>query len=391
MFSHRVPASLEPNRLTRALSRRRREARPLLDLTVSNPTCADIEYPAALLAPLADPQGLRYAPSPFGLEAARAAVVEDFARRGLTVAVDHVALTASTSEAYSLIFKLLCDPDDEVLIPRPSYPLFDHLTRLDAVRAVPYDLEYHGRWLLDLDAIRGACTPRTRALLIVNPNNPTGSFVSTTEFDALAEFCASHQIAMVSDEVFADYPLIGSASNAGHLTQRNDVLGFTLGGLSKSIGLPQAKLAWIAISGATRDVSGACARLELIADTYLSVSTPVQLAAAALLSDGALVRTQIQQRTRANLDTLERLVAAAPACGLLRAEGGWSAVVRVPSIMSEEDLVLSLLEDDVLVHPGYFFDFASETFVVVSLLTPPPDFVEGTMRVLRRFPEGSVS
>jgi hypothetical protein len=313
-------------------------------------------------------------------------VSEDFARRGLTVAPDEIALTASTSEAYSLLFKILCDPGDEVLVPRPSYPLFEHLARLDGVTPVFYDLDYHGTWSIDLASVERATTTRARAIVLVNPNNPTGQFVSAAELDRLATLGGRHDLAIVSDEVFADYELTpGAARRAGRLTGRADVLGFTLGGLSKSCGLPQAKLAWIALSGPTAAVGEARTRLEFACDTYLSVSTPVQAAAAELLARGSEIRRQIQNRVTINYRCLETLARSAPSCRVLNAEGGWSAVMQVPSLASEEDLVLSLLsEDAVLVHPGYFFDFASESFLVVSLLTPDAVFAEGVARVLRR-------
>jgi aspartate/methionine/tyrosine aminotransferase len=386
MFSDRVPSDLKQNRLANALADRRRRHEPILDLTASNPTRAGLSYPADLLAPLSNPRGLVYAPEPLGLVEARRAVAADFERRGLTTTLDRIALTASTSEAYSLLFKLLCAPGDEVLIPRPSYPLFDHLTRLDAVTAVPYDLEYHTRWSIDLGSLERAIGSRTRAVLIVSPNNPTGQFVDALELEALAAICASRGVAIISDEVFADYPLSLATPPSGLLLGRADVLGFTLGGLSKSIALPQAKLAWIAMSGPGDAVAHARARLELASDTYLSVSTSVQLAAAELLDRGVTVRDQIRDRVFANYRTFHARAGEVPSCELLRAEGGWYGVLRVPSIMSEEDLVLRLLtEDGVLVHPGYFFDFPHESFLVVSLLPPAEPFADGISRILTRF------
>ena len=382
-----MPASLEANRMSRTLAQMRADGVPILDLTESNPTRAGFRYDPALLAPLGEPRGLLYRPDPLGALDARRAVSEDFARRGLQVHVDRIALTASTSEAYSLLFKLLCDPGDEVLIPQPSYPLFEHLTRLDGVTAVPYRLEYHGRWSIDLSSVEQALSPRTRAVLIVNPNNPTGNFVSAIDLNALAQLCGSRDIAVISDEVFADYELQDECEVArGQLTLRTDVLGFTLGGLSKSIGLPQAKLGWIAVSGDAATCGETMPRLELECDTYLSVATPVQLAARELLERGTPVREQIQQRVRANLATCAALVREVPACGLLHAEGGWYGVIQVPSLQPEEDLVLSLLVDSqVLVHPGYFFDFAKESFLIASLLTPEAAFTTAVSRVLDRF------
>jgi alanine-synthesizing transaminase len=386
MFSRRVPADLAPNRLAGALAGARAAGRTIIDMTASNPTSAGFDYPPDLLAPLADAQGLQYQPEPFGMMAARQAVASDFARRGLSVDAGRVALTASTSEAYSLLFKLLCDPGDQVLVPRPSYPLFEHLTRLDAVTAVPYELEYHGSWSIDFSTVEGAFSPRTRAVLVVNPNNPTGNFIRSDEVDRLAALCGPHGAALIADEVFGDYPLREGAAAAGPLLRRTDVLGFTLGGLSKSLGLPQVKLGWIVVSGGEPLVQAALARLELACDTYLSVSTPVQVAAAELLARGGSMRDQIRARVAANYHWLITRVASTPACTVLQSDAGWYAVLQVPSLTSEEDLVVELLTtEDVLVHPGYFFDFPSESFLIVSLLPSPSSFREGASRILRHF------
>lgn len=387
MFSDRVPSDLRANRLAEALADRKQKNQPIIDLTASNPTRAGLSYPADLLAPLGDPRGLVYAPEPLGLAEARHAVVADFARRGLTTTADRIALTASTSEAYSLLFKLLCAPGDEVLIPRPSYPLFDHLTRLEAVTPVSYDLEYHTKWSIDVGSVERAFSAKTRGVLLVSPNNPTGQFVDVEEIDAIAALCRTHDAAIISDEVFADYAFSSAhAAVSGLLLERTDVVGFTLGGLSKSIALPQVKLAWIAINGQDEAVTRVRARLELACDTYLSVSTPIQLAAARLLERGAPIRREIQERVRVNYGTLHTRAGAVRSCEILEADGGWYGVLRVPSIMSEEDLVLSLLtEDGVLVHPGYFFDFPREAFLVVSLLPPADRFADGVSRILSRF------
>ncbi len=387
MFSHRVPDQLAPNRFAQALRAHRAGGRPLIDLTESNPTHAGFDYPADLLAPLADRRALRYDPHPFGSLDARTAVAMDCERRGLTVAPERIILTASTSDAYSMLFKLLTDAGDEVLVPRPSYPLFDHLTQLDLASSRPYDLDYHGAWTLDLASVERALTPRTRAVLIVSPNNPTGSFVSRAELDGLAALCAPREIAIVADEVFADYELEeGSVRRAGWVSARRDVLAFALGGLSKSVGLPQVKLGWIAVAGPDRLVAAAIERLEIICDTYLAVSTPVQVAAASLLTRGEAIRGQIAARVAANYRHLRSAVASAPSCTLLRSDGGWYGVLQVPSLESEEDLVVGLLQtDNVAVHPGYFFDFPRESFLVVSLLPPPDAFADGVARVVRRF------
>lgn len=387
LFSSRLQSDLAPNRLTLAVERARTGGRSLIDLTESNPTRAGFDYPSHLLRPLGDPKGLCYAPSPSGLLEARVAVAADYRRRGLTVDPERIVLTASTSEAYSLLFKVLCDPGDEVLVPRPSYPLFEHLSTLDAVVARPYSLEYHGRWTVDVESVQRAWSPRTRAVLVVSPNNPTGSCVRPTELVELAAICLKHDAALIADEVFADYMWSSpSAEPCGQVLFEPDVLSFRLGGLSKAVGLPQVKLGWMAIGGRQDIVRDAQARLELAADTYLSVSTPVQLSAASLLADGAAVRVQIQARLAKNLATLRERGARASSCQVLSADGGWSAVIQVPSYESEEDLVLACVEEDgVLVHPGYFFDFPRESFIVVSLLVRPDQFAEGIDRIFARF------
>lgn len=389
MFSGRVPASLEPNRLSTALARARADGTQIVDLTLSNPTRAGFDYPPDLLTPLAHARGLHYAPVPAGVEEARVAIANDFARRGSNVAAEQLVLTSSTSEAYALAFKVLCDAGDEVLIPRPSYPLFEHLTHLDAVVPVPYSLEYHGRWEIDMGSVEQALGDRTKVIVLVSPNNPTGSVVTQNELSALADLCAPRGVALVCDEVFADYELSpGETRAAGRLEHERRVLGFTLGGLSKSIGLPQVKLSWMAISGPSELTTAAKDRLELAADTYLSVSTPVQLAAAELLAAGGSLRCQIHRRVRDNDAQLRAMVADAPSLRLLAADAGWYAVLQVPAIATEEELVLSLLtETHTLVHPGYFFDFPQEAFLIISLLPPPGVLREGAARILRFFDE----
>ena len=383
-FSSRVPADLGVNRLSRALQQARADRRPLIDLTLSNPTRAGFDYPRDLLEPLAHARGLTYEPQPFGLMDARRAVASDYSRRGVSVAPERVVLTASTSEAYSLLFKLLTDAGDSVLVPRPSYPLLDHLAQLDGVTTCPYDLEYHDGWSIDVAGLEPSLSDRTRALLLVSPNNPTGSFVSRQELKRIAAMCAERGIAIVADEVFAEYQVRpGACVDAGRTLELRDGLVFSLGGLSKSVGLPQVKLGWIALTGNDDLVGVALERLELICDTYLSVSTPVQAAAADLLVRGAAIRTQIQARVASNYRALAKRTEAVPSCTLLVADGGWYAVLQVPSLESEEDLVVSLVDRGVVVHPGYFFDFPRESYLVVSLLPPERDFADGVAAVLR--------
>ena len=384
MFSQRVPANREPNRLARAVAAARASGRRVIDLTVTNPTTVGLTYPQSLFQPLASAAALTYAPEPFGLGTAREAVAADYARRGIRIATDRIVLTASTSEAYSLLFKLLCGPGgDEVLVPVPSYPLFEHLTRLDGVVPVPYRLEFHGRWALDATSIDDAWTRSARALLAVSPNNPTGSVLSPAELSTIDTRCAGRGAAVIVDEVFADYALNGHPRHAWQ--EAAQALTFRLGGLSKSAGLPQVKLGWIAVEGPEPLVREAMDRLELICDTYLSVATPVQAAAPDLIAAGEGIRRQILDRVRSNHRTLLDLGQHAPSIQVLPAEAGWSTVLRVPSTRTEEDVVLDLIErDGVLVHPGYFFDFPHEAFLVVSLLPDPESFTAGVRIVMER-------
>lgn len=384
MFSSRLPAHLASNAITRATEALRTRGVPLLDLTESNPTRVGLDYPAAVLNALADPAGLTYRPDPLGLFSARQAVANHLrTTSGLTIDPARIVLSASTSEAYAWLFKLLCDAGDEVLVPVPSYPLFESLAALEAVRLLPYRLEHHGTWSIDRDSVLRALTARTRAILIVSPNNPTGSCLRAGDREWLQVLAAERQLALISDEVFAEYPLRPAADGVS-LQGDSRALTFVLGGLSKSAALPQMKLAWTTAGGPSALVEESLSRLEIIADTYLSVSTPVQVALPALLDAAAGVRTQVLARLQANLATLERVTAGSPVT-MLRPEGGWSAVLRVPAIDSEESLVLRLLESDrVLVHPGYFFDFDSEAWLVVSLLPPPDQFDEAVRRIVAR-------
>ena len=340
-----------------------------------------------MLAALADERALRYDPHPFGLAIAREAVARDGLRRSATVDPGDVILTASTSESYSWLFKLLCESGETVLAPAPSYPLFEHLARLEGVGLATYRLDYHGRWEADAESIRAA-PASTRALILVSPNNPTGSYVSARELEDVLAVCRSRGWTLIVDEVFADYPL-----DAEHpltdIASRADVLTFTLGGASKMLGLPQVKLGWIVAGGPSDERREALLALEHIADTFLSVSTPVQIAAPSLLRDGASVRAAIHARVRDNLGRARAIAQRYPSCEVLRVEGGWCATVRVPATRPEDVLVLELLESErVLVHPGYFFDFPHEAFVVVSLLVEQAPFADAFERCLRFVNQG---
>lgn len=387
MFSSRLPATLAANAISGRVAALRAEGVELLDLTQSNPTTVGLHYPDILTGVLADAEGLTYRPEPLGSLAAREAVAREYARHGRDVRSDRVVLTASTSEAYAVLFKLLCDPGDDVLVPQPGYPLFDSLTRLDAVGARPYKLEFHGRWSIDRESVVAAASSRTRAVLVVSPNNPTGSMLRQADRDWLADLAAASGWALISDEVFGDYPLRPGQDSASLLGEAR-ALTFVLGGLSKSVGLPQLKLAWTLASGPSELVTAALSRLEVICDSYLSVSTPVQLALSVLLSEGRHVREAIRRRLLGNLKTLERLSEGSP-LSAMAPEGGWSAVVRVPETGTEEALVLRLLnEGHVLVHPGYFFDFERGAHLVLSLLPEPEVFEEGVRRIVRTVKNG---
>jgi aspartate/methionine/tyrosine aminotransferase len=382
MLSRRLPPHADTNALSRAIAERRAAGRTIIDLTESNPTRAGFRYPPDLLRPLSAEASLHYEPHPFGLPSAREAVARDHARRGVAIDPGHVVLTASTSEAYTWLFKLLCDPGDVVLVPRPSYPLFEHLTSLEGVRAAPFSLEYHARWEIDFATLQGAPSG-TRALVIVSPNNPTGSYVSAREVEQLFALCRERGWALIADEVFADYPLEVDAPLMD-LACRADMLAFSLGGLSKTVGLPQLKLAWLVAGGPPAACARALTGLELIADSFLSVSTPVQIAAPSLLECGAAIRTQIHERVRTNLDTLRDVARSFPACEVWKVEGGWSAVIRVPATRTEDQLILELLDaEGIVVHPGYFFDFTREVFLIVSLLPQTETLREGALRLLR--------
>jgi alanine-synthesizing transaminase len=389
MFSDRFHWDLEPNRLTGLMRDKRRAGMPVLDLTESNPTRAGLSYPREIVEALADPRALAYDPQPCGSIESRAAVCRYYADRGEDVEPDRVLLTASTSEAYAYLFKLLANPGDEVLVPRPSYPLFEFLAAMESLRVAPYPVVYHGGrhggWSIDCEALAGAVTDRTRAIILVNPNNPTGSFLKRDELRLLTGLCQTRGLALISDEVFADYAFAEDADRVRTLAGTTETLAFSMSGLSKVAGLPQMKLGWIVIAGPAAVRAEAQEKLELIADTYLSVGTPVQLAAARLLGLGQAVRVQIASRVHGNLDVLRAAVGADSTCRVLAVEGGWCATLQVPRIRKEEEWALELLgEDNVLVQPGFFYDFESEAFLVLSLLTEPEIFQEGCRRLLAR-------
>jgi hypothetical protein len=382
-FSQRSDFARDHNRWELARAEALRAGRVLLDLTESNPTRADLPALPQAIAALGHPDAAHYRPEPFGLRSAREAVAQYMASLGQRVAPERIALSASTSEAYAFLFKLLCDPGDEVLVPAPSYPLFEHLARLEGVRARSYPLAYDGRWHVQLELLRRARGPRTRAIIAVHPNNPTGSYLKRDELAALSRI----GLPIVSDEVFAAYPLCDDADRAPSALAAQDALVFSLHGLSKLAGLPQLKLAWTCVGGPAALADEACARLELIADSFLSVSTPVQLALPAILDAHGTTVTAIRARLRRNLEQL-RAQAHGTAATVLHVEGGWYAVVRLPELMDDEAWAVDLLRAaDVLVQPGYFYDFDGGPCVVLSLITPEAVFEEGIARAVARVQE----
>jgi alanine-synthesizing transaminase len=395
MFASRTNWPLEPNRFTRAIEEHRRSGKEILDLTASNPTACGLAYPEQeILATLADPSVLVYRPESKGLGEAREAVAGYYAgrtgfagpgaREVAKVDPERILLTSGTSEAYCHIFRLLCEAGDEILVPAPSYPLFEFLADLADIRLVPYPLLYDHGWQIDFASLRAALTLRSRAVLVVHPNNPTGSFVKPHEAAELAEICAAREMAIVADEVFLDYT--SGPEPARTFAMHDAALTFTLSGLSKVSLLPQMKLAWIAVSGPQELVRAATERLEIIADTYLSPSTPVQLALPKLLALRHGLREQLQQRISTNLAALDDGLRASKLLTRLEREGGWYAVLRVPVTGTDEDLAVTLLERcSVLVHPGHFFNFPRDGFLVLSLITSEQQFQEGVRRLQQFF------
>ena len=385
MFADRTNWNLTPNRLSNALALHRAAGKRLVDLTISNPTeCGFDCDSAAILLALSNPASLAYAPNPRGLEIARQAVAAYYAACGDNVSIEDIVLTTSTSEAYSFVFRTLCNPGDELLIPEPSYPLFGFLADLHDLKLARYPLVYDHRWQIDFHALELAITPRTRGVIVVHPNNPTGHFTRPEEVARLNEICSARQMAVVVDEVFFDFALdehrpASFAANTGALT-------FTISGLSKISGLPQMKFAWLIASGPQQLKMQALARLEVIADTYLSMNAPVQLAAAVFLDQRHTFQKQLMARVHSNLVELDRQLAAQKSCVRLEVEGGWYSVLRVPATRSDEDLAIELLTTrGVYVHPGHFYDFPADGFLIVSLITPKDEFAEGMRRLLSIF------
>jgi alanine-synthesizing transaminase len=389
-FSARTNWETTETDLARALRERRESGHPIYDLTASNPTQCGFTYDeAAILSPLAAKEALIYDPNPQGILKAREAVSAYYHAHNATVDPAQIFLTTSTSEAYSYIFRLLCDPGDEVLIAQPSYPLFDFLAALDDVKLVPYALFYDHGWHLDIEAVRRRITPRTRAIALVNPNNPTGHFTKANDRAQLEALCAEHNLALIIDEVFLDYP----RKETGHsfATGPHPALTFVLSGLSKIAGLPQMKAAWISVFGPAafgpdEELRQSFKRLEVIADTFLSMNAPVQHALQHWLAHRHAIQQQIIQRTAGNLETLDALLTEQTMVTRLDVEAGWYAILRIPAIRRDEETAIRLIrESGVSTHPGYFFGFSGDGWLVVSLLTPEIDLKRGLGAIICLF------
>jgi alanine-synthesizing transaminase len=408
MFSDRTNWKLAQNRFTTAVDEVRASGTKILDLTVSNPTRAGLHFDEqAILGALASPLALDYDPQSKGLREAREAVAGYYRTEHgiLDLDAEQIVLTTSTSEGYSFVFRLLCNAGDELLVPKPSYPLFEFLADLQDVRLAPYPLIYDHGWQMDFPSLQKAVTERTRGVVVVHPNNPTGSYVHAEEAGMLNSFCRERGLAVIVDEVFLDYglktsgaktsaqeennhgaalPRIGQGDGLqGSFAGNQEVLTFTLSGLSKVAALPQMKVAWVVTSGPRELQAAALGRLEVIADTYLSMNAPIQWAVPTMLEQRKGVRSQLLQRVTENLAEMDRQLAGQTNCQRLCVEGGWHAVLRVPVTRSDEELAIELArEKAVLVHPGHFYDFPKDGYLVLSLITPLADFASGFAAVL---------
>jgi alanine-synthesizing transaminase len=404
MFAERTNWNLAPNKLSEALAAHLAAGKRLYDLSASNPTEVGFTVNAeALLHALQNPAALTYVPDPKGIVLARQAVAEYYADRGDEVSADSVILTASTSEAYSFVFRAMCNPGDELLVPAPSYPLFGFLADIHDVRLVHYPLMYDHGWQIDFHALEGAITPRTRGIIVVNPNNPTGHYVKPEELATLNEICSSRDLALIADEVFLDFahetngarrdllkaprpPRPGDEKKPRSLSSNAGALTFTMSGLSKISGLPQMKAAWLVTSGPEALKKQALDRIEVIADTYLSMNAPIQLALPAFLDQRHGFQKQVLTRVKRNLGELDRQLMLRKTCSRLEVEGGWYAVVRVPATRTDDELAVDLLtKKGIYVHPGHFYDFTKDGHLIVSLIMPEREFAEGCRQMLGMF------
>jgi alanine-synthesizing transaminase len=384
LFSSRTNWHRQHNPLTEALEDLKKSGRSILDLTESNPTRCRLTYPVDVMQHAFVHPGMSlYNPEPLGLSEARNAIRDYYSERTIPLDAGNIILTASTSEAYAMCFKLLCEADDEVLIPVPSYPLFEFLAQLNDVRVRPYHLRYDGEWHIDMSSVRDAISPHSRAIVVVNPHNPTGMFLKSADLELFSDMASGHDLALISDEVFSEYCFMVDPTRVKSTANSDKVLTFTLNGISKLGALPQMKLGWIAVSGPARIRQEALERLEIIADTYLSVNTPAQIALPRLLKDSDAMRRRITVRLSTNLDVLRRSLESS-VCSMFEPEGGWYVPVRVPGILSAEEWAIELLrETGVHIHPGYFFEFGDDRILVLSLLPEEGIFREGVQRLLQ--------
>ena len=387
MFSSRTKWNMLPNELSDVVAAKRLRGETIIDLTESNPSRCGISYPEKdILSALADESSLLYQPEPRGILLARKAIAEYYAALGVALIPEDITLTASTSEAYSFLFTLLCNACDEVIVPRPSYPLFDYLCQLNDVALRHYDLEYDGEWHIDFESLESALTNNTRAIILVHPNNPTGSYIKQEEFERVCAVAAEHQCAVIADEVFGPYTLSSDTHRASMVTSHASILFFSLNGISKLLGLPQFKLSWIIVRGNSQQKKEALSRLDIIADTFLSVNTPAQVALPKLLEQSKFIGEQIRTRVHSNFHVLQKIFADSSAT-VFRAEGGWYGILQLPQFHSDDVWAVELLRQrNILIHPGHFFDMKQKSCIVLSLL-PSPEFFSDAMLQIQSFVE----
>jgi alanine-synthesizing transaminase len=386
MLSRRFNYNIEDNKISKLLKQKKSAGIEVLDLTESNPTKVFLEYDVTgILKSISHPDSMKYNPDPKGIQTAREAISLYYKDKNVEINEDDIFLTSGTSEAYSFVLKLLTDPSDEILIPRPGYPLFSFIAEMESVEIQYYDLNYSndGFWKIDFDSLKSCLTNKSKAIICINPNNPTGNYIKKDELNELISICRTYNLALICDEVFMDYEIEVDKKDIFSFSGKKDVLTFTLNGLSKICALPQLKLSWIVVNGPQKERDEAKAKLEIITDTYLSVGTPIQLALRSLLEGKEIIQMKIRNRIIRNYNFLKEELLNRNNVELLNTEGGWYSILKVKSDIDEEYLTHSLLkEKDVYVHPGYFFDFKDEGYIVVCLLTSEEIFSEGMKRIL---------
>jgi alanine-synthesizing transaminase len=376
-----------PNQLSDLVVAKRQRGEVIIDLTESNPTRCGFSYPKKeILAALANESSLLYQPEPRGLLIARKAIANYYATLGVTVRPEHIVLTASTSEAYSFLFKLLCNVGDAIIVPQPSYPLFEYLGQLNDVALRHYCLAYDGEWHIDFESLQSTFTDRTRAIVLVHPNNPTGSYLKQSEFEQVCTFAAEHHCAVIADEVFGPYNFSSDTNRASILTSNTSILSFSLNGISKLLGLPQLKLSWIVVCGNPQQTDEVLSRLDIIADTFLSVNTPAQVALPKLFEHSQFIEEQIRLRVYPNYHLLQKNFRDSKV-SVLHVEGGWYAILQLPQFHTDEEWAIELLhQQNILVHPGHFYEIKQKSCVVISLL-PTPELFTDALSQIRLFVE----